>query len=306
MRPAGWRTLGLYWRELRAPFLPASGLAVCLGASLVKYRTGGWDWPLVLACLFGVGALHAGANVLNDYGDHRGGSDAANTTFVHPFTGGSRLIQQGLLRPGAVLVYGLVLLGIGAVAGLWLASQRGPGVLLFAAAGLVAGLGYSVPRFGWAALGAGEIVTGLAFGLLPVAGTCYVLGGTVPPEAILLALPVTVLIAAVLFINQFQDSAADAAVGKRHWVVRLGRRRSVRVYVALLVLWMPLLLAGAAWRGLPGALGWALAPGILAVPAARLARRHYDHPAELAPANRLTIALHHLVTAALCAILLLS
>src|SRR5690606_4781203 len=104
-----------------------------------------------------------------------------------------------------------------------------------------------------AALGAGEVVTGLAFGLLPVAGTCYVLGGTVPPEAILLALPVTLLIAAVLFINQFQDSAADAAVGKRHWVVRLGRRRSARVYVALLVLWMPLLLAGTAWRGLPGA-----------------------------------------------------
>lgn len=306
MKPAARRAIWVYWRELRAPFLPASGLAVCLGASLVRYQTGRWDWPLVLACLFGVGALHAGANVLNDYGDHRSGNDATNTTFVRPFTGGSRLIQQGLLRPGAVLVYGLALLGLGTAVGLWLASRQGSGVLLFLAAGLAAGLGYSVPRIGWAANGAGEIVTGLAFGLLPVAGTCYLLGGAVPAEAILLALPVTLLIAAVLFINQFQDSPADAAAGKRHWVVRLGRRRAARVYVALIVLWMPLLLVGAAWRGLPDALGWALVPGILAPPAARLALRHYDHPAELAPANALTIALHHLVTAALCAILLLA
>ena len=38
---------------------------------------------------------HAGANVLNDYFDARNGADDANQQGLFPFTGGSRLIQNG-------------------------------------------------------------------------------------------------------------------------------------------------------------------------------------------------------------------
>ena len=296
---------GDWLRELRAPFLPASAAAVFVGAALAWHRSGRWHWGLFGACLAGVGCLHAGANVLNDYCDHRSGNDACNTAFIRPFTGGSRLIQQGRLRPAEVLGLGLGLLAAGLAVGLVLAIRHDPGLLGFLAAGLVAGIGYSLPRIGWAARGAGEGVIAVAFGLLPVAGTYRVLTGAVTREACLAALPVAVLIGAVLFVNQFPDAPADAATGKRHWVVRLGRRRASRVYAAAMATGPALLPLLAALRLVPGALAWAALPGLLGIPAVRRVLRHYDEPGRMAPANALTIAVH-LATCAAMGLLLLA
>lgn len=295
---------GDWLRELRAPFLPSSAAAVFVGAALAWQRTGVWHWGLFVACLAGVGCLHAGANVLNDYGDHRGGSDALNTEFIHPFTGGSRLIQQGRMRPAEVLCLGAGLLCAGLAIGLALTLRRDPGLLPFLAAGLAAGIGYSLPRVGWAARGMGEVAIAIAFGILPVAGTYRVLTGAVTHEAFSTALPVAVLISAVLFVNQFPDARADAAAGKRHWVVRLGRRRAARVYAAMMALGPCLLPLGAALGLLPGALAWAALPGLLGIPAVRRVLRHYDAPDRMAPANALTIAVH-LATCVLMGLLLL-
>ena len=295
---------GDWLRELRAPFLPASAAAVFVGAALAWHRAGVWHGGLLAACLAGVGCLHAGANVLNDYCDHRSGNDACNTAFIRPFTGGSRLIQQCRLRPVTVLGLGAGLLVAGFAIGLVLALRRDPGLLLFLGAGLAAGIGYSLPRIGWAARGAGEGVIAAAFGLLPVTGTYRVLTGAITREACLVSLPVAVLIGAVIFVNQFPDAAADAATGKRHWVVRLGRRRAARVYAAAMALGPCLLLLGAVRGLLPGVLAWAALPGLFGIPAVRHVLRHYDDPARMAPAHALTIVVH-LATCALMGLLLL-
>ena len=50
------------------------------------------------------------------------------------------------------------------------------------------------------------------------------------------AIPVGLLIAAVLFINEFPDYAADKQVGKNTLVVRLGREKAVAL-CACLVPW---------------------------------------------------------------------
>jgi 1,4-dihydroxy-2-naphthoate octaprenyltransferase len=293
-------------QELRAEFLPASALAVFVGAALAFYDTGHWRGWLFLVCVIGVCALHAGANVLNDYFDHRSGNDAINTDFIRPFTGGSRLIQRGVLRPNEVLGLGAALLGVGVGVGVYLVVQAGAGVLPFLALGVLAGVGYSIPRIGLAARGAGEATVALAFGVLPVTGAYYVQTGTVTARALVLSLPVAVLIAAVLFINQFPDSRADRAVGKRQWVVRLGLKRAARGYVALMGLWVGLLLLGAAAGMIPAFLAWAALPGLLAIPASRRVLRHFDTPAALAPAHALTILMHLAVTAALGTMLVLA
>ena len=163
--------------ELRAAFLPASLLAVFMGTALAFYRTGRWHWPLFLACTAGVAAVHAGANVLNDYFDHIGGSDKVNTDFVRPFTGGRRLIQQGRLTPREVCTFGLALLAVGVAIGLSLVWWRGIGVLAFLAPAILVAAAYSVPRVGLAARGLGEVAVALVFGVLTVMGSFYVQTG---------------------------------------------------------------------------------------------------------------------------------
>lgn len=288
------RTQTLF-HELRAAFLPASLLAVFVGTALAFYRTGHWHWPLFLACVGGVGAIHGGANVLNDYFDHLGGSDAANTEFVRPFTGGSRLIQQGKLTPREVRAFGLALLAVGVVIGLSLVRWRGIGVLAFLVPAILVAVAYSVPRVGLAARGLGEAAVALAFGVLGVMGSYFVQTGQLSAEAFFVSLPLAFLVGAVLFINQFQDYAADRATDKRNWVVRLGRQRAARVFAFVLTLGV-LLPAAEVVSGLaPTPLIWATGSVLFACPAILCARRHFDDPARLTPANALTVVTYAVV-----------
>ena len=73
-----------------------------------------------------------------------------------------------------------------------------------------------------AATGFGEVVVGLAFGPFLVVGTVAALTGTFSPDALLVSLPVGLLIAAVILIDEVPDYESDRRTGKRTLVVRLG------------------------------------------------------------------------------------
>jgi len=287
--PAKWLLL---LAELRAPFFTASIVPVVLGAALAFYHTGNWHWPLFLWTLFGLIAIHAGANVANDYFDHRSGNDEANTDFVRPFTGGSRMIQRGLLSPREVLALALSCFAIGSGIGLYLAYRTGWPVLALGLIGVAGGFFYTAPPLNLVARGVGEPIIGLHFGVLPVLGAYYVQTGRFSWHVVLMSIPAAILITAVLFINQFQDCRADGLVGKRNWVVRLGRRRSVTVYAAMMLLWaVPIILAPVLSVG-PVLCLVALLPLVAAAKAIGTARQHFDAPAQLTPANAMTVIVH--------------
>jgi len=92
---------------------------------------------------------------------------------------------------------------------------------------------YVEPRVRLASRGLGELLTGLCFGPLVVLGTYYVQTQEISFAAFMAGVPVGFLIANVLFINQFPDKEADQAVGKTHWVVRLGKKKAAEVFVIL-------------------------------------------------------------------------
>ena len=53
----------------RPQFLTASASPVLVGSALGFAIAGTFNWPLFLLALFGMMALHAGANIANDYFD---------------------------------------------------------------------------------------------------------------------------------------------------------------------------------------------------------------------------------------------
>lgn len=281
--------------ELRLAFLTASVMPVLLATAIVRHETGSIDWLLFALTLAGAVFLHIGTNVANDYFDHRSGTDPANIRFVRPFTGGSRLIQEGLISPGAVLATSLCFFAAGLGIGVVLAVLRGPVVLLFGVVGLVSGYFYTAPPLRLSHRGLGELIVGVNFGLLIVMGTYYVQTGRFSVESIVASLPLTCLIAAVIIINEFQDSAADGGAGKRTLVVRLGTERSVALFgVVSLLAYIPIII-GAATGLFPRLTLIGLATIPLVIRAIRTARLHHDATGELAPANASTI-LSHLFT----------
>ena len=286
-------------KELRAEFLPGSVMPVLLGVAVAHARTGAFDPFLFALTLAGVALIHLGTNVANDYFDHLSGNDAINTQFVRPFTGGSRLIQDRLLSPRAVLALSISLFGAAVAVGAVLFIMRGPYVLLLGAVGIASGVFYVAPPVNLAGRGLGELFIGLNFGVLAVAGSYFVQTRTVSAESIVASLPLAVLIAAVVFINEFQDMAADARAGKRTIVVRLGLRTASRVFgIIMLCPYVPVIIGAAAGLMPPMSL-IALGTLPLACKAIAVARREYAEPKELAPANAITIICHTLTGALL-------
>jgi 1,4-dihydroxy-2-naphthoate octaprenyltransferase len=278
--------------KLRAPFFTADLVPVCLGPAIAWARAGAFNVWYFLLALVGAICINAGTNMTNDYFDHTWGSDEVNTEFANPFTGGSRLIQMGIVKPGTFLWQGIGFFFVAGLIGLVLVLTRGPWVLWLGLIGVFTGFFYTAPPVRLARTGLGELLVGLNLGPLMVLGSAYVQTQALSWEPVIASLPVGLLITLVLWINQFQDALADAAVGKNHLVVRLGRKRSGAVYGLLLAAVYLSLLAGVLFGGVTlfALVGLLTLP--MAVKAYRVACIHYDHPRELMPANAATIQIH--------------
>jgi len=292
------RKVKIWWMELRPSFLIATLIPLLLGAAIAWAERGVLLWPYLLLTLIAGLLLHGGTNMINDYFDHKSRNDELNREFVRPFSGGSRMIQLGLLTPLEVLVASLLCFVLGSGIGIYLAWARGPLILLLGLVGVISGFFYTAPPLKLANRGVGELLVGLNFGVLMTLGSYYVQTGRLDWEPLWAALPVAFLIMAVLYINEFPDYEADRAVGKATLVVRLGREKAVLGYIAILSAAYLALGLGALSGGISryGALGLLSLP--LALKGARYARAFYARPFDLVPANAATI-MAHLLTGAL-------
>jgi 1,4-dihydroxy-2-naphthoate octaprenyltransferase len=224
----------------------------------------------------------AGANVLNDYYDAASGADVANRERLFPFTGGSRFIQNGVLSPGQTRAFGFALLAAVIPAGLWLAWQAGAGLVAIGMAGLCLGWAYSAPPFALMSRGLGEVAIALCW-LLVTVGTDYVQRGGFSALPALAGLSYALLVANVLYLNQFPDRAGDAAAGKRTLVVRLGIDRTRTLYLSLHVLAVAAVLAAGVTRLIPW---WMSLLALALIPGALLASRAIREPVERSTLTR--------------------
>jgi 1,4-dihydroxy-2-naphthoate octaprenyltransferase len=282
--------------ELRASFLTATVASILLGTTIAWTRNHVFHPEYFSLTLLAGIFLHLGTNVANDYFDHKSGNDEVNKEFVRPFSGGSRMIQFGLLTPTEVLSGALLLYTLGALIGLYLTLTRGLIILVLGLIGLLSGFFYTAPPFNWASRGVGEALVGLNFGTLMTFGAYYVQTQTVTAEPVLASIPVALLIAAVLYINEFPDYNADRTVGKKTVVVRLGRDKAVYGYVVMMMsvyvaIFLSVLIGITPLFAL---IGFITLP--FAIIGVRCSLRHYSNPNNLVPANVSTILCHFLTS----------
>jgi 1,4-dihydroxy-2-naphthoate octaprenyltransferase len=235
----------------RPPFLVASALPVLVGtawASAAFHRFDGLLFGLALAATL---CAHAATNVYNDVSDDLIGADAGNTQRIYPYTGGSRFIQTGLLSRKEMTRLALGLCVVAVFIGALLAVLRGPGVIFLGLAGLALGLLYSLPGAQLSARGVGELAVAVGLGVLPVLGAEWLQTGFVDSGAILLCIPVSCWVAAILIINEVPDVVADLAAHKRTLVVRWGATGARVIYRGLTVIALGASVAAIARHALP-------------------------------------------------------
>jgi 1,4-dihydroxy-2-naphthoate polyprenyltransferase len=282
--------LRVYFRALRVPFLTGSLFPVAVATALAYRQEHLFNFTCFCLTALGVAALHSGANLLNDYYDAFG-SDPLNTNFT-PFSGGSRVIQDGELSAQSVQVLAYLLLALGAVCGLVLIFSGRPWVALIGLLGLLAGFCYSASPLQLMSLGLGEAIIFLAFGPVLSWGAYYVQTGRLSLTGAAAGLPLAFLITAIIWINEFPDLQADEAAAKRHLVSRLGLNRSRWIYAFLMLApFVSLFLLLEVFK-LPDLCVAALAPLPLALKAIRQIFRTPPTSPDFIPIQALTIQTH--------------
>lgn len=291
----------LWLRAMRVPFFTATVIPVLFGYLLAWHDTSIFVWPLFILTLFGAVCMHAGTNMANDYFDHRSGCDEANKTPT-PFSGGSRVIQEGLISPGKMFYAFSACFILGSVIGLYLNYVRGGNVILILGViGVFLGIFYTAKPFRIGYGSFGEIATGIGFGPLMVMGAYYVGAGVLPFKMFPVSIPIGILIALVLFINEFPDYAGDLAVGKRTLVVVLGKKRAIMLYQWMLAVTYAVIAWLVAVKYLPYPCLAAFLSVPIALKAFSVSKNNYELVYELLPANAATIGLHSVIGLLLCA-----
>ncbi len=279
-----------FFLATRLPFLTATIVPVALGGAVAasdgEFTLGWWVLALVAAC-----AVHLGLNIANDIFDDASGADAANVTPT-PFSGGSRVIQYGLVSRRAMIRACVAFYAVAIAIGFLLAAERGWWLLAIGAVGVVLSLAYTAPPFRLVHRGLGEPVTALGFGPVMTLGAYFVCAQRWSWEAFYISLPVALFIALVLYVNQVPDREGDAAVGKRTLIVRWSETRVITAYE---------LMAGTAFLLIAigpviGITPWWTLVALITIPLARKVvlglRASYANPYALMPVMQTNIGLH--------------
>jgi 1,4-dihydroxy-2-naphthoate octaprenyltransferase len=292
-RPSG---LVVLLRATRAPFWAASILPVLVGSTLPFWlRPAGFVWSTSLFVLTLLAALliHIGSNLANEYHDHKSAADQRSSHRAG-LSGGSGLIQAGVLPARAFLTGAIVCYAVGACIGIVL-NVLLPGnlVLVLGVLGVLGGYFYTAPPLKLSYRGFGEVVLALLFGILPVVGAYFVQARTVSWQVVAASLPITFAVVLVLWVNEIADAESDAAAGKMTMVSRLGARVAGRVVVpALSILVFASLFAAVFTASLvPLALVSVLAFG-LARTIVVDCWSHHARPSQLAEAQKAALKLH--------------
>jgi len=250
----------IWLNAARPRTLPAAVAPVLVGTAAAVFAADELPrWGGFLAALVASILIQIGTNLANDYSDARRGADSADRL------GPVRVTSAGLITPKRVLTATWIAFGLAGLLGLYLAWLAGWVILLVGVISIAAGFLYTGgPRpYGYAGLG--EVFVFLFFGLVSVNGSYYVQLETLDWLPFGLSIAVGMLSTAILVVNNVRDIDSDRRASKNTLAVRMGRERTRRLYVMLMlgaffVLGLTIVLNDGPWLALLG---------LVAIPMAR-------------------------------------
>jgi 1,4-dihydroxy-2-naphthoate polyprenyltransferase len=265
-------TLRLWLVAARPRTLPAAVAPVLVGTALAGSEDVFHPVRFV-AALVGSVFIQIGTNLSNDYSDARRGADTEDRL------GPVRVTAGGLMPPRTVLVGTYVAFGVAVGVGAYLTAVAGWQLLVVGIASILAGVLYTGGPRPYGYEGLGELFVFLFFGVVAVVGSYYVQTEDLRWEAFALSVPVGLLAAAILVVNNVRDIETDRRAGKRTLAVKLGRDLARRLYAGMLALAFAAPVAIWLAGGLSAWLLLSLAALPLAPPLARTVAARTDGPA---------------------------
>jgi 1,4-dihydroxy-2-naphthoate polyprenyltransferase len=224
-------------------FFFISAMPVLLGSLLIYQHHQIFNPLLTLLILIGCLLFHLGADMINEYYDHISGNDAL--VEIHtPFSGGTRVLEEGKLAPKRVLKMSYLFFSIALIGSMIIAYLSRIEVLIFAVLGLISCWGYSAPPLKFSHRGLGEIVIFLNNGLFIICAMYYAIVGELHSEIFLPSFFLGFLGFAIILMNEIPDFSADKQVQKNNLVVRLGIHNGFTLHRIVTILAFSSLILG--------------------------------------------------------------
>ncbi len=222
---------------VRAWSFPASAMPVIVSTAYVywKFRNGAGAvdgfvlWPAIAALVLMV-LLHAAGNTWSDWFDFRKGVDAKDTF-------GATSLTSGMFTPREIMVISIVIITACILGGIALVIAAGLPLLWIGLGGLACLLVYPFMKYH----AAGDLAIFLAFGILPAFGTEYATTGSLSPDMLWPAIPVSLITVAILHANNTRDTAPDIRSQIRTIPITFGVKAARIIYymeIAVPFIWI--------------------------------------------------------------------
>ncbi len=250
--------------------------------------------PWFILAVIAIFLIEIGKNAVNEVVDYISGVDKdIDEDKKTPFSGGKKTIVEGKLTTGQAKKIALATYIPAVIIGLVIVFFREFDVLWVGMLGVGASLLYSVPPFKFAYRGLGEIAVGFTFGPLIMTGVNLLMTGEIDHGVLAASVPIGLIIANVLWINQFPDYETDKKGDKKNWVVRLGKKTASYIYgLVFLLVYLSFIVLSIVYNSYMMLLPMISLP--IAIGSIRNAIRNYDNVKQLIFSNKRTIQIYQL------------
>jgi len=183
------------------------------------------NWFYGVLAFIGACIFQASGNLIGDYFDFKYGVDRKESF------GSSRMLVDRIFSPKTILNYGIIMLAIGILLGLFLFVRTGTDLLWIGGIGVLATFFYYKLKF--AAFG--DLVIFIVYGPLIGLGTAFVMTNQLMWNVVLLNIPIAFLVVNILHANNMRDIRDDGKAHIRTQAMVLGMKRAKVQYLILAV-----------------------------------------------------------------------
>ncbi len=226
MQPKG---LKLYWLATRPFSFTASATPVLLGTAIAWVTTSNFNLMFFILALVGGMAVHAVANLLSDRFDLAKGLDRMDNA------GAQNILLKGWMTPRQHRIEIIVLLILALAIAAYFVITAGTFVLYLCIVGLIFVLFYTAPPLKFKYIGLGDLAIFLSFGILMTLGAYYIQTHTFSWLPAIYAIPIALLVDAILHANNYRDITSDRAAGITTLAIALGFSGARMMYYVLVI-----------------------------------------------------------------------
>jgi 1,4-dihydroxy-2-naphthoate octaprenyltransferase len=225
--------IALWWRAVRPFAFPVSIVPPVLGGIVAVVENPNLPFSAFHFVLAGIGCMlaHAGANLLSDYYDYKTRVDREGTF------GSSGLLVEEIMKPEQIRRGGWIALFVAGAIGAYfvLLTPNGLFLLWLILIGGIFGVFYTAGPVEFKYRAFGDVAVFVSFGPAMVLGAYYVQAHHFSWGPVLYALPVGLLVDAILHSNNLRDIQNDKVVHIKTVPILIGERRAKIMYYGLVL-----------------------------------------------------------------------